>query len=113
MGQSSDAVPRVTCEVSHLYATSLQAIFLSGCNPPGRPEVQEESPGSLKRAGKERSVGVVKLLTFTPSRIRWRELLTSEHGRAAYRSRGVLNAIVHSEAQVLRSARCDGDGPGC
>ena len=73
-------------------------IFISGDNPPSRPEVPKENPGSLERAGKEKTVGVVKLLTFTPSRIRWRELLTSEHGGAAYRSRGVLNAIVHSEA---------------
>jgi hypothetical protein len=97
MGQSPAAVLWAACEVSHLCAASLHAILLSDCNPPIREEVPKESPGSLKHAGKKRLVGVVKLLPFTPHDA-GRELLTSEHGRAVYRGRGVLDAVIHSEA---------------
>jgi len=41
------------------------------------------------------------------------DLLTSQHGCAADSSRGILNAVIYCESQVLRRARRDGHRSGC
>ena len=57
IGQNSGGCSCVICEgITHACGIITNR-FLSDCNPPSRREVQEERPGSLELAGRERKIG--------------------------------------------------------